>query len=61
MMDNEHSVSPNEVLGFLLRENVKLELKKIVEDVSEAFKTYGFKDASGCHLRIDERTTRKRG
>lgn len=28
MMDNEHSVSPNEALGFLLRENVKQKTKE---------------------------------
>lgn len=33
MMDNEHSVSPNEVLGFLLRENVKQELKKSLKAI----------------------------
>ena len=60
-MDNEHNVSPNEALGFLLRENVKQKTKKIVEGDSDTFKIYGFKDASVCHLRIDERTTRKRG
>lgn len=28
MMDNEYSVSPNEALGFLLRENVKQKTKE---------------------------------
>lgn len=28
MMDNEYSVSPNEALGFLLREDVKQKTKK---------------------------------
>ena len=32
-MDNEYNVSPNEVLGFLLKENAKQELKKSLKAI----------------------------
>lgn len=30
-MDNEYNVSPNEALGFLLRENAKQEMKELLK------------------------------
>lgn len=32
-MDNEYNVSPNEALGFLLKEDVKQELKKSLKAI----------------------------